>query len=160
MNMIKHNCGIAVAHNLHDAYNLIKSLQHRGREAVGVAAVGQGRIDVVKWKGKVGDFDLKDLYKIFQGSDYRCYMAHVRYATRGSKDKILDDAHPHVIGGREINQGSHRIILDVDLAIVHNGQIECDGDVCDTKHMLEVYNKHSEYDLFNKIKGSYTPCNR
>lgn len=154
--MIKHNCGLCVSHNLHDAYNLIKSLQHRGREAAGIAAVGQGRIDVVKWKGTVEAFDLKDLYKIFQESDYRVYLAHVRYATRGSKKEILNDAHPHVIGGREIDKENHKIILDADLAIIHNGQINCDSNECDTKHILEVYNQTSEYDLFSKINGSYT----
>ena len=32
---IKDNCGIALAHTLHDTYSFIKSLQHRGREAFG-----------------------------------------------------------------------------------------------------------------------------
>lgn len=154
---MKHNCGLCVAHTLHDAYNYIESLQHRGREAAGIAAIGKGRIDVIKWKGSVSSFGLKDLYKIFNGSDYQTYMAHVRYATRGRKDEILEDAHPHVIGGTEIDKGSHKIILDADLAIVHNGQINCvhAGD-CDTKYLLNLYRDSSEYELVNKIVGSYT----
>ena len=30
---IRHNCGFCVAHTLHDAHSIIRSLQHRGREA-------------------------------------------------------------------------------------------------------------------------------
>ena len=50
---VRHNCGFCVAHTLHDAYSFIRSLQHRGREAAGIAAVGEGRIDVIKWAGGV-----------------------------------------------------------------------------------------------------------
>ena len=83
--VVRHNCGLTVAHSLHDAYRFIHSLQHRGREAAGIAAVGDGRIDVIKWKGGVSRFDVTDLHKIFLSPNYHTYMAHVRYATRGSK---------------------------------------------------------------------------
>ena len=33
--VVRHNCGLTVAHSLHDAYRFIHSLQHRGREAAG-----------------------------------------------------------------------------------------------------------------------------
>ena len=105
MSDISHNCGLAVAHTLHDIYSLIKSLQHRGREATGMAAIGEERIDVIKWMGPVDRFDITDLHKIFPSPKYHTFMAHVRYATRGRKDKILEDAHPHVIGGRSEKKG-------------------------------------------------------
>ena len=87
---ISHNCGLCVAHTLHDAYSMIKSLQHRGREATGIAAIGDNKIDVIKWKGPVDRFDLVDLHKMFLSPDYHTYMTHVRYATRGRKDMILE----------------------------------------------------------------------
>ena len=90
---VRHNCGFCVAHTLHDAYSFIRSLQHRGREAAGIAAVGEGRIDVIKWAGGVDRFDITDLHKIFPSPNYHTYMAHVRYATRGSKEEILDAPH-------------------------------------------------------------------
>lgn len=31
---VEHNCGLAVARTLHDAYNFINSLQHRGRAPI------------------------------------------------------------------------------------------------------------------------------
>ena len=51
-------------------------------------------------------------------------MAHVRYATRGSKDKILEEAHPHVIGGTVEHRDNHILIWDCDMAAVHNGQVD------------------------------------
>ncbi len=37
---IEHNCGVVVAHTLHDCWSMMNDLQHRGREGAGIAAVG------------------------------------------------------------------------------------------------------------------------
>ena len=164
--VIRHNCGLSVAHTLHDAYSFIQSLQHRGREAAGIAAVGDGRIDVIKWKGGVSRFDVTDLHKIFLSPNYHTYMAHVRYATRGSKDKILEEAHPHVIGGRIENRDNHILIWDCDMAAVHNGQVDQvffkDSapdhlySNCDTEALLYLYRDHGEYSFLKEVPGAYT----
>ena len=163
---IGHNCGLCVTHSLRDAYLFIQSLQHRGREATGIAAIGNERIDVVKWKGPVNTFDLTDLYKIFPSHDYHSYMAHVRYATRGRKDQILKDAHPLVIGGKEENRGNHILIRDCELVGVHNGQVneeylgEVDKDTlrtgCDTEALLHFFRNKGEEEFLKQIPGSYT----
>jgi len=163
---ISHNCGFCVAHTLHDAYSLIKSLQHRGREATGIAAVGTNRIDVIKWKGPVDRFDIIDLYKLFPSTQYHTYMAHVRYATRGRKDRILEDAHPHTIGGKAEDKGNHILILDCEMAAVHNGQINegyFDGidrnllkTECDTEALLHLFREKGEYEILKQIPGAYT----
>jgi amidophosphoribosyltransferase len=162
---LSHNCGLSVAHTLHDAYSLIKSLQHRGREAAGIAAVGDGRIDVIKWKGRVDRFDLTDLFKIFPTHHYHVYMAHVRYATMGRKDKILEDAHPHTIGGTEENHGSHIMIRDCEMAGVHNGQVDAryleaternPKTGCDTELLLHLFREKGEDEILRRIPGSYT----
>ncbi len=161
MAKVKHNCGIAVAHTLHDVYSFIKSLQHRGREACGIAAIGN-TIDVIKWSGGVSKVDLTDLYKIFNASDYRVFLAHVRYATQGREDKVLDDAHPHTIGGTKIHRGDHIIIKNCDAVIVHNGQIDVkkvfgkDDGECDTKKILKMYWEKESHDIIKEIPGSYT----
>jgi len=164
--MIRHNCGLCVTHTLHDAYSLIKSLQHRGREAAGIAAIGNNRIDVIKWKGQVNRFGLTDLYKIFPSQNYHTYMAHVRYATRGRKDMILEDAHPHTIGGRREDRGNHILIWDCDLAGVHNGQVddvhfhdvdnEKMGTGCDTERLLHLFREKGEDEILKRISCSYT----
>ncbi len=157
---IKHNCGITVAHTLHDAYSFIKSLQHRGREATGISAIGIDKIDTIKWEGPVDRFDVTDLHKIFPSPDYHTYMAHVRYATKGRKEKILEDAHPHVLGGQEYHKGSHILITNSEMAIIHNGQV--DGkflgsqEECDTKDLLLFYKQKGEYEILRSIPGAYT----
>ncbi|MCR4284433.1 MAG: hypothetical protein NUV97_00105 [archaeon] len=164
--VMRHNCGFCVAHTLHDVYSFIKSLQHRGREATGIAFIGDKRIDVIKWSGEVGRFDIKDLYTLFPSEDYHTYMAHVRYATRGRKDKILQDAHPQVIGGTLEDRGKHVIITNCDAVMVHNGQVEEEylSDInkeilttdCDTERLLHKYNKMGEKGLLSSIPGAYT----
>ncbi|MEW6752258.1 MAG: hypothetical protein AB1505_14945 [Candidatus Latescibacterota bacterium] len=161
-----HHCGFCVAHTLHDAHRFIRSLQHRGREASGIAAVGEGRIDVIKWAGPVDRFDVTDLHKIFPSPQYHTYMAHVRYATRGSKDRILEEAHPHVIGGREEMRGNHILIWDCEMAAVHNGQVDpvFYQDIapralrsnCDTEALLYAYQHYGEMALLREIPASYT----
>ncbi len=163
---IGHNCGLCVTHTLHDAYSLIKSLQHRGREAAGIAAIGHDRIDAIKWKGQVNRFDLTDLYKIFPSQRYHTYMAHVRYATRGRKDKILEDAHPHVIGGRSELHGDHIIMTGCEVVGVHNGQVDLSHleavsgyDLetgCDTEILLHMYREMGEHEIIRRIPGAYT----
>ena len=163
---VRHNCGFCVAHTLHDAYSFIRSLQHRGREAAGIAAVGEGRIDVIKWAGGVDRFDITDLHKIFPSPKYHTYMAHVRYATRGRKDEILADAHPHVLGGQIEDRGNHILIRDCEMAAVHNGQIDFDHfhdldlsrakSSCDTEALLYLYRRDGEHNFLRTVPGAYT----
>ncbi len=165
---VEENCGLCVAPELPDAYFTIKALQHRGREATGIAAISDKRIDVLKWTGTVGAFDLKDLHKIFpRQHHYHTYMAHVRYATKGRKepDQILEDAHPHVIGGKVEHRGNHTLILDCDAALVHNGQIneeyleEVDKSKLktgsDSEAFLHYYMEKMETEILKNIPGSY-----
>ncbi len=162
-----HNCGFCVTHSLSDAYLIgKKSLQHRGREAAGIFAKGKNRIDIITWQGTVDRFELIDLYKMFPSHDYHTYGVHVRYATQGRKDKILEDAHPHVIGGKLEDRGNHRIILDCEMAIIHNGQVneiylkDIDRSLlktgCDTEAILHLYKKIGEHNILKQIPGSYT----
>ncbi len=167
MGEVRHNCGLCVAHTLHDAYNFLeKSLQHRGREATGIAAIGFDSIDVLKWSGPVNTFDVIDLHNILPGHNYHTFLGHVRYATQGRKDKILEDAHPHVIGGVKDNRMSHVIIRDCDAAIVHNGQVSLDllkevdlskmESGCDSEALLLYYTEKGEKELIRKVPLAYT----
>lgn len=163
--LIRHNCGLVVAHSLHDVYSMISSLQHRGREAAGIAAIGD-TIDVLKWIGPVSTFDLGDLHSMFPASKYHTYMAHVRYATRGRKEEILEDAHPHTLGGKIDHLGSHVIVRNCDAAIVHNGQVAgeffdaINADLlkteCDTEALLHYYRQFGAQQMMKNIPGAYT----
>ncbi len=163
--VLEHNCGLVVVHTLIDAYQMIQSLQHRGREAAGIAAIGDKSIDVLKWSGNVSQFDVNDLYKIFSAPEYHTFMAHVRYASQGRKDKILEDAHPHTIGGTIEHRGSHIFIRDCEMACVHNGQVnpqyltslKTNGieSECDTQALLHYYKQKGEHELVHSIPGAY-----
>ncbi len=52
--MVDHNCGVSVGPTLDSVYELMTSLQNRGRDAAGVFGVTQdGRVHAVKWVGGV-----------------------------------------------------------------------------------------------------------
>ncbi len=168
--VIEDHCGFAVTHSLHDLYSSLQALQHRGREAAGIAAVSDQRIDVLKWAGKVDrfDFTLEDLHRIFPSTNYRTFLGHVRYATRGrkEKDKILEDAHPHTVGGTVDHRGDHVFVLDCLAAIVHNGQVNDEylaavdksllRTACDTEALLQRYLASNEQEILKTIPGAYT----
>src|SRR4030042_6376441 len=165
---IRHNCGFCVTHSLNDVYSFLnEDLQHRGREGFGIGAIGD-TIDVMKSEGTVNTFDLVDLYKIFpvNRKRYHTFIGHVRYATRGRKDKILEDTHPHTIGGIVRHKGNHMLISDCDMAMVHNGQVEdkyfsgIDRSAlktdCDTEALLHLFREKGEYEILKCIAGAYS----
>ena len=166
--VLEDKCGLVLAYTLHDAYAMIKGLQHRGKEAAGIAAVGDSRIDVLKWVGRVDRFDRENLHKIFPSNNYNLFFAHVRYATRGRKEaeQILRDAHPHTIGGTVVDHKDHILIIDCDMAMVHNGEVNVsslEGVVgeelktqCDTEAFLHYYKNVGERQILQNIEGAYT----
>ncbi len=166
--IIEDHCGIIVEHSLHDAWSSAQAQGHRGREATGLVAVADDRIDAVKWEGTPTklDFHLAELHRLFPGRNHHTFLGHVRYATRGRKDKILEDAHPHTVGGTVEHRGNHILTLDCDAAIVHNGQVSeeyltaVDKTLlktgCDTEALLHFYLQFGERELLRQIPGAYT----
>jgi amidophosphoribosyltransferase len=163
---IWHNCGLSLTHSLYDAFVSLDYQQHRGREAAGIAAIGPNRIDAIKWKGTMNTIDIEDLSKIFPPGRYHTYIGHVRYATRGRKDKLLQDAHPHVSGGEVLDRGNHILIRNCDAAIVHNGQVDMKylsgvdkrllRTDCDSEALLQYYMANGEDAVLRNVPGSYT----
>jgi len=163
----REHCGLVVTHDLQDLYDMMKSLNHRGREAAGIAAIGD-TIDVMKWSGAVSAFDWVDISKLFDStkSQYHTFIGHVRYATKGRKDKILQDTHPHTIGGNTIDYGNHILVQNCDAVIAHNGQIadkylqSIDKSKlktgCDTEALLHFFKENGEQGILRQIPGSYT----
>jgi len=168
MGNVTHNCGFAVAPTLHTIYALLKDLQHRGKEVVGIGGISRsGGIDVIKWRGLVEAFDLRDLDGLLPRQDYHTFIGHVRYATRGQKEHVLDEGHPHVIGGTRVDCGTHIYMYDADAAIVHNGQVDMTllekhidraalRTGCDTEALLYYYKNTNERAVLANIPGSFT----
>ncbi len=165
---LRHNCGLCVAKTLHDAYSFIRSLQHRGREAAGIAAIGSDQIVVIKWLGPVTRFDITDLHKILPAPLFHTYFAHVRYATRGRKEtrEILCDAHPIAIGGKVTHEQDHIIIRDCEAVIIHNGQVDIPFSELptgtklktgtDTEALLYYLLANGPRTALHEIPGAYT----
>ncbi len=166
MSEIHDHCGLCVTHTLHDAYNFIKDLRHRGKEATGIVAVSDNRIDALKWTGTLERFDIQALHLIFpvENYGYHTFLAHCRYATRGREDRLLEDAHPFVIGGTITRKTNHIHIRDCETATVHNGQVDIAlisssphlEDLCDTEALLYYYRDKGELELLRTIPGAYT----
>ena len=163
---IGENCGIAVAHSLHDVYSMIEALQHRGKDSCGIMAVSDNAIDIIKWIGRVNDFSVRDLQDILQSrvNGYHTFGAHVRYTTSGAPN--IWQAHPHFIGGRVFDRGSHMIVRGCEAALIHNGQINpiyLDSvdksklvTACDSEALLHYYKNHGARSLQREIPGAYT----
>jgi glutamine phosphoribosylpyrophosphate amidotransferase len=140
-------------------------LQHRGREGAGIMAIGD-TIDVYKWHGPVSRVDLDDLYEVLPAEQYHTFAGHVRYATKGREEQILEDCHPHTIGGEVIHKGNHILVLNCDMAIVCNGQIEdkyfdsidkkCLSTECDTEAQLHLYKRYGAAGLIENVPGAFT----
>ncbi len=165
--VLEDKCGICLTHSLHDAYSFLKSLQHRGRDSAGIAAIGKKRIDVIKWVGSVDKFSLEKIVNIFNETNsdgYHTFLGHVRYATKGKKDNILMDCHPITTGGKTIDNNSHLFQLDCLSAGVHNGQASQTIDQLvsqnlnnesDTVKLLEFIENNSADKAIETIDGSF-----
>jgi amidophosphoribosyltransferase len=159
-------CGIILGYNLKDVYEGSILLQHRGQEAVGIEGLGETGIDVVKWLGQVRAMSLETLERMLPGNKNKMYAGHVRYATKGSKDDLLQDAHPHTIGGTKVDNGSHIIIRGARKSIIHNGEMDTDlfsdselserSSGCDSEALLLRYEKEGVDKILFDIPYSYS----
>lgn len=152
------HCGVAVAHTLHDTYKILKSLQHRGQDAVGIAAKGRYGIDILKWQGQVNDFALSDAGKILHGD---LFIGHVRYSTtRGkTKEDLFFGAHPRFLGGNKKTMGSHEIIRGASTVMVQNGNlagVSYGEDEIDTDVMLKFYAENGIEKTIHEFPAAYS----
>ncbi|MDD5193470.1 MAG: hypothetical protein PHF67_02685 [Candidatus Nanoarchaeia archaeon] len=168
MSELNSKCGIFVAHSLHDVYNGLKNLQHRGEDSCGIAALKEnGDIDVLRWQGKVLDFSLETAGRILDGGVM--FIGEVRYSTRSQKspELIFMQSLPRFYGGRiSAKYGPpkfvHLIARSCDAAIAHNGNLQGvnpRGDDSDTDILLKFYMQNRQNGIEQIIRvfpGAYS----
>jgi len=84
----------------------LKKLEYRGYDSAGIAIINEGKLSIIKCKGRIKD--LEKLLKIKETSG-NVSIGHTRWATHGKPSKI--NAHPHTDCRRRV-------------VVVHNGIIE------------------------------------
>ncbi|MEN9626506.1 MAG: hypothetical protein RL557_834 [archaeon] len=148
MGEVDSKCGFFIAHSLHDVYQGLEALQHRGEDATGIFALtDRGEINGVRWVGKVGNLNRTTAERILEGGIF--YVGEVRYGTCGEKspEKLLEGALPRHINGRitadyQLPYFPHRIIRGATHALAHNGNligVKPRGNDTDSDVMLRFY---------------------
>jgi len=136
----------------------LRRLEYRGYDSAGVAVSVDGKIDLIKAKGKIASLaELLDKRK----PEGRAGIAHTRWATHGPPS--TKNAHPHAD-------------CDGHIAVVHNGiienylelreKLEAEGHTfrseTDTETLAHLFEKYYDGDLeaavrrgLKEVKGSY-----
>lgn len=86
--------------------NGLLCLEYRGYDSAGIAVIEDGKITVMKDKGRVANLESIDGIKDLKSN---IGIAHTRWATHGKPAQV--NAHPHMDNSGEF-------------AVVHNGIIE------------------------------------
>jgi amidophosphoribosyltransferase len=161
MGEVKSKCGIFGAHSLHDVYNGLIGLQHRGQDAAGISCIkSDGKIDVLRWAGRVKDLSLKTASKLLNGG--RFYLGEVRYSTNKGKTEgdLIGGGLPRYLGGKisikyELPYLPHILVTGADYAIAHNGHFNgvlSRGEDTDTDVALKYYAMQEKYGVENLMK--------
>jgi len=158
-------CGVGFVHSAFDGQIMLRGLEHRGEESSGISGiVSDGGINAIRWLGKIYNMSLLELEETFGNSDK--LILHTRYATNGSKDELLRDAHPITLDGDGILDKGKSHTSGATSAIVHNGQVVYTDIVnqfvdkmktgTDTELLLRIYNEYGIHQLLEQVPAAYS----
>lgn len=131
-------CGIAAIYNFEkreineEIIEMMKKLQHRGKDSFGISYVNDSRVEVIKKKGLIEDIQLNLKIPI------SC-VGHLKYRTSNMKETKDGDIQP---------------ITNDNISLSHNGNVP-NVDGFDTQHIFDMiinYNGTFKNALINLIK--------
>lgn len=131
-------CGIAAIYNFEkkeineEIIEMMKKLQHRGKDSFGISYVNGSNVEVFKKKGLIEDIQLNFKKPI------SC-VGHLKYRTSNMKETKNEDIQP---------------ITNENISLSHNGNIP-NVDGFDTQHIFDMvinYNGTFKNSLINVIK--------
>lgn len=158
-------CGVGLAYSAFDAKIMLRGMEHRGEDSSGAAGKMQdGNITAIRWLGKIYDLSSSELEDVF--GDKNKLILHTRYATQGSKEELLRDAHPITIECDTLSDNGKSYTYGTKSAIVHNGQLVYTDIVnhfvgkmrtgTDTELLLRIYKEYGIHQLVEEVPAAYS----
>ena len=160
-------CGIVGYIGGDDAVRIVldglRRLEYRGYDSAGIAVLGNGKLQVRRCCGKVGDLVNKLEKRPICGD---VGIGHTRWATHGKPSE--ENAHPHTDCNRSLVIVHNGIIENYMalkkelLAEGHSFRSETDTEV--VAHLIEKYIakgggfEHAVLKALRRVKGSYALC--
>ncbi|ADV64342.1 glutamine--fructose-6-phosphate transaminase (isomerizing) [Desulfurococcus mucosus] len=141
-------------------YRGLLRLEYRGYDSAGVAVVSDGKLVVLKGKGKLRDLEEKYSFTKLEGVTG---IGHTRWATHGAPSDV--NAHPHTDCGNVfavVHNGVLENYLELKKALSARGHVfrsETDTEV--VAHLIEEYYRETGdvYQAFRRavaaLKGAY-----
>jgi len=135
----------------------LRRLEYRGYDSAGIAYFTDGRIDVVRCKGKI-----KELAALLESGEHTSGTAigHTRWATHGKPSE--ENAHPHRSGGIVVvHNGIIENFLDLKKKLLARGYtFQSDTDTEVLCHLIRDYTdtlpfEEAVREALKEVRGSY-----
>lgn len=124
--------------------NGLKKLEYRGYDSVGIASLNEGKIDVVKKKGRVATIE-KESESVLGNIG----IGHTRWSTHGKPSD--ENSHPHYTKNfAVVHNGIIENYLDLKIELVNDG-VKFSSET-DTEVIVHLLEKYYQGDFLSAVK--------